>query len=205
VRAVLLSALLGTCLPAFAQEALAQPACPRGPAALEAGVTVRFAAMEIAYRRAGEDRLRETERHADGEVWVYLSHPSGVVFESWAERPDGSPDEDTRERLSWDFASGHPPDPAPGTNWIAKEVPEGGDASLVAFTFGPVRRIEIGGCAYDAIRVTETRTDLGPAADPPWINHIEHLPELGLSIYLGGGELGATPELETPVAISGKP
>ncbi len=188
----------------LATPAIAQGDCPRGPEALAAGVTIDFGAIEIDYRREGDGRILETERYeGEAEVWFYRSDPTGLIHEAWAEGPDGIPDETTRESYSYDFAGG-PPRAEPGTNWTGREISVIAgveEVNLVAWSFAKVEAYTIGVCTYDAIRIFETRTSPTDPAQPPWISQYVHLVDLGMSIFLGGDELGVEPGLEVPRAI----
>jgi len=75
------------------------------------------------------------------------------------------------------------------------------EVNLVAWSFSKVEAYTIGGCSYDAIRIFETRTSPTDPAQPPWISQYVHLFDLGMSIFLGGDELGIDPALEVPRAI----
>jgi len=188
----------------LASPALGQDDCPRGPGALDAGITIDFGAMRIDYRREAGDRILETERYeGEAEVWFYRSDPTGLIHEAWAEGPGGIPDEATRESYRYDFAGGLPR-AEPGTNWTGQETSVIGgveEANLVSWSFSKLEAYTIGGCTYDAIRIFETRTSPTDAAQPPWISQYVHLVDLGMSIFLGGDELGVEPGLEVPRAI----
>jgi hypothetical protein len=186
--------------------ALAQGDCPRGPEALNAGVTVRFDGMQISFERQPDGRVRETERHAgEAEIWIYLSDPSGLVYDSYMQSPNGTPDEATRELYSYDFAGGLPV-AQPNGNWTGREtalINGVTEQALVSWSFSKVMEYRIGACSYDVLWVHETRTNLsGAVSDPPWINQYVHLIELGLSVYLGGEASGTDPFLDIPLSIS---
>jgi hypothetical protein len=199
---------LGLVVFLIAGAAQAQSDCPRDPSALASGVTVRFDDMSITYRSTADGRLRETERYpADDETWVYVSLPTGLIFESWMEGPGGMPDDTTRESYSYVFIGGGYPAPMSGTNAIGRETAVLSDGSteenLVAWTFGPEREVMIGACRYRAIPIYETRASAdAPAAEAPSINRYLHLSELGFSMFLGGDVVGVEPQLSEPRAIA---
>lgn len=189
----------------LAAPALAQEDCPRGPGALDAGITVTFDGLTIDYRRDAGGRILETERNAGAaEVWYYRSDPTGLIHEAWTTGADGTVDAASRETYSYDFTSGLP-QPQPDTNWTGREVSVIGgieETSLVSWSFSKVEAFAIGACVYDAITVHETRTPQSGDGAPPWISRYVHLVELGMSVFLGGAELGAAPDVALPLAIS---
>jgi len=191
-----------------ASPALAQTGCPVGPQALDTGVTVSLDGIEIDYVRQANGRIMETERHADGsETWFYISDPSGLMFGSWMQGPDGAPDETTREVYSYDFAGGMPL-PQASSSFSGREtsIIDGvTEVNSITWDFSKETAYQIGACRYRAIWVHETRTQGGTIGqDPPWLNHYVHLIDLGLSIYLGGDEVGVDPVLDTPLSISAR-
>lgn len=192
----------------LAMPAFAQDACPRGPEALTSGVSIRFDGMQVDFLRQADGRILETERHdGESETWFYVSDPSGLMFSSWMEGPGGVPDESTRETYSYDFG-GALPIAQPGSNWTGQEtslIDGVWDQELVSWSFSKVQSYQIGTCSYSAIWIHETRSPSdGSTTDAPWINQYVHLIDLGMSIYLGGEELGTDPFLEVPLSISAR-
>lgn len=200
---VRVAALLSAALAAGAASA---ETCPRGPAALDTGVTVVFDAMEVRYTRRADGRIHEVERHEDeASDWHYVTDPLGLVHESWEAGRDGVPDESTRERYGFVFPNGFPRAEPFGT-WMGTETARTASGevyeAMVSWRMGAPETLRVGACDYTVIGIVETRMDLPKrSGDLPWINHYLHVPELGLSLYLGGDEAGVDPVLEVPRAI----
>lgn len=187
-----------------AAPAVAQDRCPRGPEALAAGITIDFGGMQIDYLREPDGRILEVERHdGDPEIWFYRSDPTGLIHEAWTELPDGTIDAASQEIYSYDFAAGLP-QAQPGTNWTGREISviDGvEEVNLVSWSFSKPQSYTIGPCTYEAIWIHETRTTPSNQSEPPWISQYVHLVEIGMSIFLGGDELGIDPNLEVPSSI----
>jgi hypothetical protein len=186
-------------------QAMAQE-CPRGPEALNKGITILFDGLEITYLRQPDGLIREAERPTPGEgVFEYVSDPSGLSHGSWELGADGRPDEATREVYSYDFPDGLP-QPVSGSNWSGREMTVAGAdryEALVSWSFGAPETFSIGPCAYEAIRVFETRRDLPEEpGDRPWVNQYIHLTELGMSVFLGGYVAGVAPVVDVPLSIA---
>jgi hypothetical protein len=190
----------------LASPAFAQDPCPRGPEALTNGVRIVFDGLQVDFKRQPDGRILETERHdGEAEIWFYVTDPSGLMFSSWMAGVDGAPDETTRETYSYDFAGGLPT-PEPGGNWTGQETSLIGgvwEQQLVSWSYSKVTEYRIGACSYPAIWIHETRTPSDTStSSAPWINQYVHLIDLGLSVYLGGEEVGVEPNLETALSIS---
>jgi hypothetical protein len=129
------------------------------------------------------------------------------VHEAWTEAPDGTIDLDTHEFYRYDFAGGLPV-ARPESNWTGRETSVIGgveETALVSWSFSKPQDYAIGPCVYEVLWIYETRNN-DPTGDqtgtePLWINQYVHLVDLGVSIFLGGEDLGTDPILETPVAI----
>jgi hypothetical protein len=190
----------------LAAPVAAQDVCPTGPGALTSGVRVLFDGMQVDFQRQADGRILETERHdGEAEIWFYVSDPSGLMFSSWMQGSKGNIDETTRETYSYDFG-GTMPRAEPGSTWTGQEtslIDGVWDQQTVSWSYSKVTDYRIGACTYAAILITETRDPSESSTDEaPWINQYVHLIDLGLSIYLGGEELGTDPFLEVPLSIS---
>jgi hypothetical protein len=84
--------------------------------------------------------------------------------------------------------------PEPGGNWTGRETSLIGgvwEQQLVSWSYSKVTEYRIGACSYPAIWIHETRTPSDTStSSAPWINQYVHLIDLGLSVYLGGEEVG---------------
>jgi hypothetical protein len=179
--------------------------CPRGAEALDKGVTVVFDWMEITYRRQEDGLVRETEFYPeDGSTLIYISEPTGLSHLFWELDPDGQYREGSEEEYVHDYPKGLP-QPVPATTWDGRETTEGSFGTFqtrVSWSYGTPETVTIGPCSYAALRALETRRDLPERdGDEIWVNQYLHLPELGMTLYLGGHALGEAPYLERPLAI----
>jgi len=192
------ASLLALPLPVLAQGG----ACPSG-AAVD-GVYARYADRVVRYQRLSDGQTAELEIYTeDGASYEYRNHPLGLVLESW-ETANGLAVDDGIETVTY---TGAIPAPAAGVTWSGEEVSRFSDGSELRFTTSVTVEAQdvfpIGPCQYVALPITVSRVQSGTGE--PSVDAFVHLPDLGVTLYLGGGSSVADIAYDLPSGISNRP
>ncbi|MEQ8367698.1 MAG: hypothetical protein RIB61_13410 [Roseicyclus sp.] len=186
--------LAATCgAPALAQD------CPAGLAG--DGVYMRFADRTVLFRHLDDGRTAETEfRFDDTTLIEYRLAPLGLILQSW-EMVNGLVPEGEMETVTFE---GPPmPAPAPGARWRATEHSVYSDGTRnqyqTSVEVGAMSRLFIGSCSYDMLPITVRR--IGPDGASVPTDLVGHLPDLGLSVFLGDSEQGFSQLPDPPLEI----
>lgn len=183
----------------------AQGICPAGDA--RDGVWLGFPDRTVLTRVLSDGRIEEVEFSDDRQaIYVFRTLPIGLITERWGmESGFLAPAES--ETVSYVGTPTMIPLPVPGARYDGVETARILDGSAfrhsVSLVVGMPRPVSIGACAYTGLPIEVTRVSLD--GGPRKHDSMMHLPELGLTIYLGYSE-GDEPVLdEMPLWISGAP
>lgn len=194
--------LLACCLVMAPLGALAQAECPAGIA--RDGVWLEFPDRMVLTRVLSDGRQHEIEFDREGtEIYTYVTSSLGIVLEGWTLQ-NGRASSADYETVTYVGTPDPMPDPAPGVRYDGIYTSVYGtepDMRLsVSLTVGQPRPVTIGGCSYTGLPVDVTRIELGGGV--PQRDHLMHLTELGVTIYLGFAEGDERPSTDLPRSIS---
>ncbi|MGP1358622.1 hypothetical protein [Roseicyclus sp.] len=196
-------AALAALLPVMAA---AQQACPTGRAT--DGVWFQFQDRTVLTRVLSTGRNLEIEFMGEetNEVHGFETIPLGLATESWFLSAGLVP---TGERKTATF-SGLPdpaPVPAPGMRFDGVETAryDDGTTETQGFTLvvGNAQPVFIGACGYTGLPIDVTWQPVG--GEPPHIEAMMYLPDLGVTIYLGFTTDGSRPVPSMPLSVSTQP
>lgn len=198
-RAALAFALTATL--SAAGPALAE--CPAGRSAGVQGVVIDFGENIRRYHLRDDGTTFETDYATDGSyVWEYLTHPSGLVLESW-EIVTGRVVPENTELVTYDGGIPSLPQPVTGMAWNSFQMATYGNGdvvrSAVSIEIAPSEPYVIGACSYDSLPITVRRLNVGD--NDLYFDRLVYLSDLGIVLFLGGASAGETPVLSQPISI----
>lgn len=197
----------GASAAALLLPAAAWAACPEGTADAAADIYAEFDGYMMRYDRRPDGVVEELERAFDGATgYRFLVHPGGIVLDSW-QTDRGRLVPDSREQVDYAAQGTVLPEIEAGLTWTGTATLRLGDGAEVATTtamiVGQPVRMSIGPCAYESWPVEIRTRDSGDAEDQ--VHRLRHLPQLGISLYLGGGPASETFTPDLPLSISTEP
>jgi len=196
---------------AFACLALAAPGlaqtsgCPSAPAV--DGVYIEFQDRLVRHQQLSNGMTAEFEITEDQAfLYEYRTYPVGLLSESW-EITEGRVSPGSFETVTLSGAPVPPPHPAPGVTWSGEETSRFADGTVYRFrtsvAVGEVDVLAIGACQYASLPITVARTDLDNGAVT--YDALVYLRDLGIVVYLGGGDQITSISYDLPVSIGTRP
>lgn len=185
--------------------AAAQTVCPAGVA--HDGVWLSFPDRSVLAHVLSDGRTQEIEFAADGSyIYGARALALGLIVEGWGLENGRVPAGD-RETVSYVGNPDPMPAPVDGAQFDGIEIASFDGAeetrATINLTVGTARDVAIGPCRYTGLPIDVTRIDLDDGL--VMRDAMMHLPELGLTIFVGFAEGEALPERVLPDAISLSP
>ena len=196
-------AALAALLPVMAA---AQQTCPTGLAT--DGVWFQFPDRTVLTRVLSGGRNLEIEFMGEetNEIHGFETIPLGLATESWF-LSAGLVPVGERKTATHTGLPNPPPPPAPGMRFDGVESAryDDGTSETQAFTIivGNAQPVFIGSCGYTGLPIDVTWQPVG--GEPPHIEAMMYLPDLGVTMYLGFTTDGSRPIPTMPLAISAQP
>jgi hypothetical protein len=186
--------------------ASAQQACPSGLAT--DGVWLQFSDRTVLTRVLSVGRNLEIEFMGEetNEIHGFETIPLGLVAESWFLNRGLVPLGE-RKTATHTGLPNPTPIPMPGMRFDGVENAryDDGTTETQGFTLlvGNAQPVFIGSCAYTGLPIDVTWQSVG--GEPPHMESMMYLTDLGITIYLGFTSDGSRPIPSMPFSISSQP